>query len=538
MALELSHVPQLIVGVYVFYLGLFVFFKKPGSMVHLSFLLTTLTTAFWLVPYIFSYRAPDPIAYNIFRFSYSSIIFIPAALYHFCMSVLNEKRERKYVIISYIGMIPFLILIWTSPFIIERELYHYSWGNYPKVGAWHPFFLALFIFTQTRVNFLVITRYLKAIRSKDTESRDKAFFLTLGAFVFNLASVDFLPNYGIDIHPNGFLFAGIFASCITAAILTKRILDFNIVKRTLIYSITVFLLSCTYVIFIFFLAGSAIKSNYWGQSLATNLAVISLLVLFFKPIEIFLTRYLDKRFFHGSIFEISEQKEKLETELERRERLKSVGILAAGMAHEIKNPITSLQTFVEYLPQKKEDPEYIEKFQKIAGQEISRIKNIVSDLLAFSKPQEPKRQRTDVRNILSGILDLLSGEFLRYKIKLNHNFHESAPEVHVDAEQIKQAFLNIILNAIDAMKEKGGDLTVSLNPKHDGLEISIRDTGCGIEPEKLPHIFDPFYSNKESGTGLGLAITHSIVQKNGGSIEIQSEVGKGTVFTIKLPSHD
>ena len=129
----------------------------------------------------------------------------------------------------------------------------------------------------------------------------------------------------------------------------------------------------------------------------------------------------------------------------------------------------------------------------------------------------------------------MSGDFLKNRIRV---IYEGAPaNAFVDPEQMKQAFLNIIMNAIDAMPE-GGVMTVSSCPRpaDAGLFISISDTGCGISEDKLNHIFDPFYTSKEQGTGLGLAVTHSIIQKNGGKIEVQSKVDAGTTFKICLLS--
>lgn len=535
MFLEFNHIPQLIVGVYILYLGLFVFTKNPRSATHRSFLWIAAATAFWLVPYMLAYKASDPVAYQILRFSYSFIIFIPAALYHFCALIVQEKTEDKYVKLSYLSVFPFLILLWTSDLIIQKELYHYVWGNYPKAGQWHPFFLLFFVITQLRVNYLLIMKFVRFSKADDKEGRDKIFLLLVGSFIFNLASFDFLPNYGIDIHPAGFIFAGVFASCMTVAIMTQQLLDFKkMVKRTAVYSVVAFLLSCSYVVFIFLVTAAILRSSYSYEFLVANLLVISLVVLFLKPFEMFLNRRLDKRFFKGTIFEISEQKEKLESDLERSERLKTVGILAAGMAHEIKNPITAIQTFANYLPERYEDPEFREKFQRIVTQETSRIRDIVTNLLLFSKPQEPHPRPTDLSIILKDTLELLNAEFLSHKIKISHNLNNPLPKVLADPEQMKQVFLNIILNAIDAMKESGGELKVLATVTPKELEIHIKDTGPGILSEKLPYIFDPFFTDKESGTGLGLAIAHSIMEKHKGKIVATSEFPQGASFKVSL----
>ncbi len=217
----------------------------------------------------------------------------------------------------------------------------------------------------------------------------------------------------------------------------------------------------------------------------------------------------------------------------RREKMAAVGTLAAGMAHEIKNPLAAIQTFTEYLPAKYTDPEFREKFVRIVGHEVDRIHNIVKNLLLFSKPSEPNKKLCSVNEPLKDILDLLSNEFLKKNIHANFHFEEH--QILADSEQLKQALLNVVLNAVDAMKESGGTLDVRTIATKEDMEVLITDTGCGISKENIPHLFDPFYTNKEGGTGLGLSITHSIVEKNGGKISVESQVGVGTTFTLSFP---
>ena len=186
------------------------------------------------------------------------------------------------------------------------------------------------------------------------------------------------------------------------------------------------------------------------------------------------------------------------------------------------------------MPQKFDDDEFREKFSRIVNQEVHRIQGIVQDLLVFSKPAEPKPQRMDVNEVLKQIGELLSSEILKQRIEVEWLLEEA--DVMADRDQIKQALLNIIMNAMDATKPNGGKLVLKTNRREDGLVcISIADTGKGIPANQLPHIFDPFFSSKDGGTGLGLAITHSIIEKNKGKIFVQSEIGKGTTFTVQIP---
>ena len=218
--------------------------------------------------------------------------------------------------------------------------------------------------------------------------------------------------------------------------------------------------------------------------------------------------------------------------LMQREKMAAVGTLAAGMAHEIKNPLAAIRTFTDYLPAKYGESEFREKFCRIVSQEVGRICDIVNNLLIFSKPASSLKRLCSVNDPLRDILDLLSNEFLKRNVCVVSDFQEH--QIWVDPSQLKQAFLNVILNAIDAMKARGGSLDVRTRVDAHGVEVRIADTGQGISTENIPRIFDPFYTDKEGGTGLGLAITHSLVEKNGGRIAVESGVGKGTVFVMKF----
>jgi len=247
--------------------------------------------------------------------------------------------------------------------------------------------------------------------------------------------------------------------------------------------------------------------------------------------------------------QITQENELLRQEITQSERMKSIAILASGMAHEIKNPLTTLKTFTEYVPQKKDDPEFMEQYQKIMPKEIDRIENLVHELLYFAKPSLPQMQTINPNEIISNVLLMLKQNLESLNIHVVATQLNSTSSIQADPNQIKQALLNLILNAIDAMPN-GGTLTITTsltfpnvknpaqgevpigNPQHYNIEIS--DTGCGIAPKDLPHIFEPFFSKKSKGTGLGLAITQGIIEKHGGSINVESKINQGTTIRIKI----
>jgi signal transduction histidine kinase len=228
--------------------------------------------------------------------------------------------------------------------------------------------------------------------------------------------------------------------------------------------------------------------------------------------------------------------------LRRSDRLASLGTLIASLAHEIRNPLVSIKTFTQLLPERIDDTEFRDYFLKVASGEIDRLTSLINELLGFAKPSEPNLKEEDVTTIIDRMEVLISTEARKKNIKITKNYAPHLPMVFIDAEQIKQVLLNIFLNAIQAI-EGQGEIWIETRIVHatredkreEFLQIEIRDTGIGIPPENLDHVFDPFFSTRPEGSGLGLAISHQIVHEHGGFIDLESEVGKGTSFRIHFP---
>jgi PAS domain S-box-containing protein len=243
---------------------------------------------------------------------------------------------------------------------------------------------------------------------------------------------------------------------------------------------------------------------------------------------------------------------RLELQIRRSDRLASLGTLSAGMAHEIKNPLVSIKTFAQLLPERYQDSDFRETFSNLIGHEIDRIDSLVNQLLRFARPAKPHLKPMHVHEILEKSLLLIGHRLFQKDIKLTRSWEANVDTIRADADQLEQVFLNFFLNAMDAMK-RGGELSVSTQIRTgeewvaamaqtngDGqsqevLRITIRDTGEGIRSEDVPHVFDPFFSTKDYGTGLGLSVVHGIIQEHGGQIEVESELKKGTTFHILLP---
>ncbi|MEP7077695.1 MAG: ATP-binding protein, partial [Chthoniobacterales bacterium] len=241
---------------------------------------------------------------------------------------------------------------------------------------------------------------------------------------------------------------------------------------------------------------------------------------------------------------------RLELQIRRSDRLASLGTLSAGMAHEIKNPLVSIKTFAQLLPERYQDSDFRDTFSNLIGHEIDRIDSLVNQLLRFARPAKPLLKPMHVHEILEKSLTLVGHRLYQKEIKLARSWHADVDTIRADADQLEQVFLNFFINAMEAMKP-GGELTVATEIQeakdwasvvdgasseiHEILRISIRDNGAGIRSEDIAHVFDPFFTTKDYGTGLGLSVVHGIVQEHGGQIEVESEPEKGTAFHILLP---
>jgi two-component system NtrC family sensor kinase len=228
----------------------------------------------------------------------------------------------------------------------------------------------------------------------------------------------------------------------------------------------------------------------------------------------------------------------IQSHLIQSEKLASIGKLAAGIAHEINNPLGAVLIYghliLEDTPQGQPHHENLKKIVK----ETTRCKDIVTGLLDFARPKEPQRQPTDIHDLLARCLAFTGQQALFQNIRVEKVYPPSFPRIVADAGQLQQVFMNIIFNAAEAMDGNGTlTLRTSYDAARDEVAVAISDTGHGIKEEDKKRLFEPFFTTKDvgKGTGLGLAISYGIIQKHHGTIEVQSEAGRGATFTIRLP---
>ena len=230
--------------------------------------------------------------------------------------------------------------------------------------------------------------------------------------------------------------------------------------------------------------------------------------------------------------------EALAAELAREKHLSSLGQMAAGLAHEIKNPLGSIKGSAEILGDDFPDGSRKHEMVQVLLKETDRLNGVVEDFLNFARPRPIERKRARLEAIVDGVLSQVENDAASRDIRVVRAFDEGLPAVLVDAEKLHQVFLNLALNAVAAMPG-GGTLTVEARRRSvDGkphVSVAFVDEGVGIAPEDMERIFDPFFSRSEKGTGLGLSISHTIVRNHGGHIEIAPNQPKGTRFSVLIP---
>jgi signal transduction histidine kinase len=234
------------------------------------------------------------------------------------------------------------------------------------------------------------------------------------------------------------------------------------------------------------------------------------------------------------------------TLMKRTDRLKSLETIAGGFAHEIRNPLTSIKTFIQLAPERKDDPQFIQEFSKVVLDDVYRIERLIQEILDYSRYMEPKLTDENLNDVVASCLYFIDVKADSHGIKIEKELASDLPRVMLDRQQIKQVLLNLLLNAMDSMAGAGGRLRVQTRKlvKPGGsvwAHIEIEDTGEGIQDTNLEHIFDPFFTTKHEsgeheGTGLGLTIVHQIIQEHHGEIRVKSSVGVGTTFFVSLPA--
>jgi len=523
-------------------------------------------------------------AYNWWFISYAGVLFIPVFFLH-VVFLLTSTSNKSLLFFSYFQGIVFLILMINGAVFKDLK---FMFNSFYYIQGGIVFFVSFLIW----VCFAFIGPFLLAKFYINKRDKQYLLFLLAKTFGFGGGVMNFLPVFNLNIYPYGNFLIPFYVVILAYIIFKYSFFNVKIIiQKSFVYSVLAACIASFYLIFVF-LTEYFLKGVIGYSSILVSIFYAFVIALLFNPLKNRIQGMADQIFLGKTPLQISQENELLKQELEKSERLKAVAALASGMAHEIKNPLTALKTFSEYLPEKIKDPEFLAKFSKIVGTEVGRIDNLVHQLLEFAKPAPLKLEEVDIHKLLDDTLELLSNDLIKHSIKVVKDFNADTREsvdadirglsnadgrglnipaspaggrenpqeisgnprqdvnpsltMKIDPNRMKQAFLNLFLNAIDAMLS-GGTLTVSTSIRENqrgekslpcrqaGVSICVKDTGTGIPDKLLPHIFEPFHSTKEKGTGLGLSITYGIIKEHKGSIKVESKLNEGTGFAVELP---
>jgi len=539
------------------FMAIFLLWKGVGNRLRSLWACVCMAASVWgLGGVIFSYAKTPEEAFWGWQIGYVGVIMAPVFFFHF-VRVYLEKRLLVLSTLSYTLAFFFVFLNffygqffignvvktfgdlywvdWTirkNPFLLTHYLIYY-WGFLPYCY------------------FLLFSKFSKS--SGKMRNQIKYFMIGSGLGWIG-AEFNFLPDFGVNIFPVSNFLVGFYPFILGYAIIQHKLMDMNVVfKKSLVYSILVAVVTSIYSLLVF-LSSLAFQGISGNESHLINILVVFLVALLFNPLKDWIQHFLDQRFFQGTLESLANERHRLQQELFHKEKLAYVGQLASSVVHEIRNPLTAIETFVNYVPDKRTDPEFLKKFDTLVPREISRIKKVVNSLLDISRPAKLNILKLNICAVLDNTLSLLEEQLKVKRIKVMREYDSPEIEIKGDEEQLKQVFLNLFLNAIQAMGE-GGTLSIqvkgirhqtenlntadSCNLKPSAcsnyLQIIVADTGHGILKEDLRKVFSPFYTTKKDGIGLGMSITKEIIENHGGTIEVESKEGDGAKFLIVLP---
>jgi signal transduction histidine kinase len=243
---------------------------------------------------------------------------------------------------------------------------------------------------------------------------------------------------------------------------------------------------------------------------------------------------IDNARLYTRVHNYADQLARQQEQLVQAEKLAAMGRLTASIAHEINNPLQGVQNCLHLILHRNLNPNKQQQYLTMAEGEVKRLIDTVQAMLDFYRPSPNQHHTTDVHQAIEDVLALANKRIERGKVRIVRAYDRSMPLINAAENQLKQVFLNLAINAVEAMP-KGGELTVQTQAGQEWLTIVFQDQGVGLSRQARLHLFEPFYTTKTKGTGLGLSISYGIVEQHGGTIEVESQKGQGTRFTVKLP---
>lgn len=525
-----------------------VFFLYSKKTVHRLWSFFNFAVGSWALFTFFAASSKNPLlAQEFWKISHKPGYFIAIIFAHFVCEYCSYKSYKLITFGYFYAIAANLATLLINPeiFYYPNPAYLYNSIYYLQVKSLNWILLLIPWAFFLGWSLIKLHRYCQNIQAP--KNADALFILFILVIGFSGGLSTFFPMCGYtNFYPYTLVLTLFYEFGASYLIFKREVFEIDfVIQKSVLYSTLISFLTLFYLILIF-LTDQFLINNWEFYNFLTRFFALIVIALAFNPLRNRLQNIIDQTLFKATPVQLAEQNELLRQNAVQAEKMRVVATLASSIAHEIKNPLTALKTFVEYFPEKKNDPTFQEKFQKIASSEINRIEKIISELLEFAKPSPLTLKDTDIRKVLDHALNLTENQLKKNDITIKTDFAENLPSIKGDANKLLQVFINLILNAKDAMPT-GGVLTVftesadhplskSSIPNPKSVTISFTDTGCGIPKENLKQVFEPFFSTKEKGTGLGLAIVKGIIDEHGGKIGVASEIGNGTRFEIVFPT--
>lgn len=489
-------------------LSILAYLKKRKSPLNRIFALYSLSVAIWSFGFLKMITARNS-EEGLFwaRALHIGAIFIPMLYVHVACAFLNITHQKKRAILIGYTICFLLLSICFTPLFVShapaRPHFRFFVGHGILYHLFTLFFFTCIIYSQYKL--------FKGYRISYGQKRNQIKYVFIAYLIgYTGGAVAFAPLFNIPTPTWGLYPIPIGLLIIAYAIVKHKLLDINIVfRKTLVYSLIIGFLFTVSVVILFtsaqLLGGLLPQRTFW-----LTLFLVIILSLLFQLAYKKSTSLIDKLFFKGTLPQIAE-------ELQRSQKLASLGVLASGLAHEIKNPLVPIKTKVEqlqkHITEDQRKSEFFQKFFSAIPYEINRITGLLNQLKEFASPSN---------------------------LEIEKDYQIANPVIQADPNKLGQVFFNLFQNAIEAMPN-GRILSIfcgiSMMPgqNEEAILIKIQDTGFGIPKGDLTKIFDPFFSKKKTGSGLGLAVSHQIIKNHGGMILAESEINKGSTFSIYLP---
>jgi len=513
-------------------LGLFVLWKNPRSGINVTWALMSFAVGIWaffLVQHLF--ETDDARSLLWARVAMYAAVWIPVFFGHFCLRLVERSLRRNLIVTAGYVFAMLMACVSLSPWFVASVTAKGGFPHYVEPGPLFHLFTAQFV-------GLVVYGHWSLVRhmAEQTAERQRQIKYVMLATVIGFlgGGTSFLLAYDIPFRPDPSLLLPVYPVIITYAIIRHQLMDIRIViRRGLIYSILAALITAVYLVLVL-LSERMLQGVVGYRSIVASVVTAFAIAIGFVPARNLIQRWVDIAFFGGSQEMLAEQNERLRSELIQAERTKAVAALAAGLAHEIKNPLTAIKTFTEYLPSRHQDGEFVAKFERIVLQELQKIQTIVANLLTFAKPQPLKQEPVRLAEVVRETADLLGADCVKRHVTLSVQIDPTV-QVKGDRTQLKQVVLNLCLNSLEAMADQGGQLQITAAKNCRNVHLAVEDSGCGIPRDRLTQVLEPFFTTKETGTGLGLSVVQSIIKQHDGTIAIASQPGHGTRVEIRLP---